>query len=117
MYLTAMTHRDELFNLTMRWMNDDFHPDDGEKISRIFLYESAVSAMVLDRIIQFLNRLYQGPLQMERIHRKSDLRRQLIAHRPGQNPRMDELAKEFNENPTYFFPQLLQYRARGRRAG
>ncbi|MFN2357771.1 MAG: hypothetical protein ABR534_08535 [Desulfotignum sp.] len=106
MYLTAMTHREELFNLTMRWMNDDFHPDDGEKISRIFLYESAISAMVLDRIIQFLNRLYQGPLQMERIHRKADLRRQLIAHRPGQNPRMDELAEEFNENPTYFFPHL-----------
>ncbi len=106
MYLTAMTHREELFNLTIRWMNDDFHPDDGEKISRLFLYESAISAMVLDRIIQFLNRLYQGPLQMERIHRKSDLRKQLIAHRPGQNPRMDELVKEFNENPTYFFPHL-----------
>ena len=67
MYLTAMTHRDELFRLTMRWMNDDFHPDDGERISRIFLYESAISVMILDRI-----------------HKKSDLRRPLIAHRPNQ---------------------------------
>lgn len=106
MYLTAMSHRDELFRLTMRWMNDDFHPDDGERISRIFLYESAISAMVLDRILQFLNRQYQGPMQMERINRKSDLRRQLIAHRPKPNPRMDELARKFNENPTYFFPHM-----------
>ncbi len=106
MYLTAMSHREELFRLTMRWMNDDFHPDDGERISRIFLYESAISAMVLDRIVQFLNRQYQGPLQMERIHKKSDLRRQLIAHRPKSNPRMDELAGEFNDDPTYFFPHM-----------
>jgi len=106
MYLTAMTHRDELFRLTMRWMNDDFRPDDGERISLIFLYESAISAMMLDRIVQFLTRQYPGPLQMERIHKKSDLRRQLISHRPKPNPRMDELAQEFNENPTYFFPHM-----------
>lgn len=106
MYLTAMTHRDELFSLTMRWMNDDFHPDDGERISQIFLYESAVSATVLDRVVQFLNRLYNGPMRLGRIRKKSALRKHLIAHRPRQNPRMEELAQRYVENTPYFFPHL-----------
>ncbi|MFU8768534.1 MAG: hypothetical protein ACNA7H_02265 [Desulfotignum sp.] len=106
MYLTAMTHRNELFSLTMRWMNDDFHPDDGERISRIFLYESAVSATVLDRVVGFLNRLYNGPLRLDRIRKKSVLRKHLIAHRPRQNPRMEELAQKYIENIPYFFPHL-----------
>jgi hypothetical protein len=46
MYLTALTHRDELFDLTVRWLNDDFHSDDGRIITRIFLYESVISAAV-----------------------------------------------------------------------
>lgn len=49
-------HRDELFDLTMRWMNDDFHPDDGEALTRIFVYESAISALVIERVLGLLGK-------------------------------------------------------------
>lgn len=106
MYLTAMTHRDELFDLTLRWLNDDVVPEDGKTISRIFLYESAVSAVVVDRMIAFLRRLFKGPLQMERIRQKQALRRRLIRYLPYKSNRTRHLIRHFEKNPEYFFPRL-----------
>ncbi len=106
MYLTAMTYRDALFDLTMRWMNDDFHPDDGETVTRIFVYESAVSTLVIDRVIRFLGRVFKRPLQMQRVYRKRELRDRLMVCRPRNNPRMEELAQNYYEEPALFFPYL-----------
>jgi len=106
MYLTPMTHRDELFDTTMRWLNDDFAPEDGEKITRIFLYESAVSAVVVDWIIAWLDSLFSGPLGIERIRQKQVLRRRLIQYLPRQSARTREFIQRFKDNPEYFFPRL-----------
>lgn len=43
MYLTGLTHRDQIFDLTVRWLNDDFHEGDGQVITAIFVYEGFVS--------------------------------------------------------------------------
>lgn len=106
MYLTVMTHRDELFDLTLRWMNDDFRSEDGEKITRIFLYESAISAIVIDRVIQFLARFCNRPLNLERVRHKHELRERIIAYQPVRNPRINELTDIFQKNPEYFYPHL-----------
>lgn len=106
MYLTAMTHRDELFDLTMRWMNDDFHPDDGEALTRIFVYESAISALVIERVLGLLGKLRDAPLNTLRVRSKHELRQRIIASLGVHTARVDELAQSFHENPTYFFPFL-----------
>ncbi len=106
MYITAMTHRDELFDLTLRWMNDDFKSEDGKTISRIFLYESAISSVVVNRLIIFLSRLFNGPLNIERVRQKQILRQRIIHYVPNQTPRNLYLAEYFRENPEYFFPRL-----------
>ncbi|MDZ7761238.1 MAG: hypothetical protein U5L00_13425 [Desulfovermiculus sp.] len=106
MYITAMTKRDELFDLTLRWLNDDFHPEDGRTISRIFVYESAISAVLVDRVIGWLGSLFPGPLGIERIRQKQALRWRLIDYLPGQTPRIGQLTQNFQQNPEYFFPRL-----------
>lgn len=106
MYLTAMTHRDELFDLTLRWMNDDFDPDDGNRVTRIFVYESAISAIVIERIIRFLGRFFNETLHSERILQKQALRERIIAGLSLRTSRMNALADDFHKNPTYFFPHL-----------
>ncbi|MDZ7761606.1 MAG: hypothetical protein U5L00_15290 [Desulfovermiculus sp.] len=78
MYLTAMTHRDELFDLTLRWMNDDFDPGDEEKLTKIFVYESGISAIVIERILQFLKKFFGTPLHTERIRSKHKLREKIF---------------------------------------
>ena len=106
MYLTAMNHRDELFDLTMRWMNDDFHPADGETLTRIFVYESAISALAIKRVLRLLGKFQNAPLGTRRVRTKHELREAIIKHLCPGTPRMEELAKSFHDNPTYFFPFL-----------
>jgi len=106
MYLTAMTHRDELFDLTMRWMNDDFHPEDGETLTRIFVYESAISALAIERVLRLLGKFRNAPLDTRRVRTKHELREAVIKHLCPGTPRMEELTKSFHDNPTYFFPFL-----------
>lgn len=106
MNLTAMTHRDELFELTLRWMNDDFHADDGETLTRIFVYESAISAVVSGRILGLLGGFWNTGLHARRVRLKQELRRYIIDHIGVRSPRVDELADSFRRNPKYFFPYL-----------
>ncbi len=106
MYLSAMTHRDELFEITLRWMNDDFNPEDGKAVTRIFLFESAISSLVVDRLIAFLSRLTGCSFQAQRVRQKQALRDQIIRHLPFRNHRICQLIQDFEENPEYFFPRL-----------
>ncbi|WP_028575503.1 hypothetical protein [Desulfonatronovibrio hydrogenovorans] len=106
MYLTVMAHRQELFDLTLSWMNDDFHPRDGERITKIFVYESAISTLAAEHIFSFLGRVFSGPFSTMQVQQKSALREQIISHLPVRTPRTDELAKNFQENPKYYFPYL-----------
>ena len=67
MYLTGLTHRDELFDLTMRWLNDDLHEGDGRIITRIFLYESVISAsLITDKMLSILGKIFKTSLDVER---------------------------------------------------
>lgn len=106
MYLTAMTHRDELFDLTLRWLNDELESGDGTTISRIFLYESAVSAVVVDRVTALLGNLFRGPLRIERIRQKQALRRRLTQYMPCPGERTRQLIQQFEVDPEYYFPRL-----------
>ena len=106
-YITGMTHRDELFDLTLRWLNDDLDAGDGRLVTRIFLYESIISAaVVVNRMIAFLGKLFGGQPHMERVRQKYLLRERIVQYLPHQNLRTRKLANRFRENPEYFFPRL-----------
>jgi hypothetical protein len=107
MYLTGLTHRDELFNLTNRWLNDDIHEGDGRILSEIFLYEGFVSGFfVIPRMMEFLRNLFGPDLEMNRIRQKYFLRMRLIQHMTNPTERAHALAQSFLENPEFFFPRL-----------
>ncbi len=107
MYLTGLTHRDELFGLTVRWLNDDFHGGDGRIISGIFLYEGFISgSFVIPRMAQFLRKIFNTNLTMERIRQKHLLRERLIQYLAHPTGRTEELVQMFRENPEFFFPRL-----------
>jgi len=106
-YLTSLMHRGELFDITLRWLNDDLQPEDGRRLSEIFLYESMVSCpTVQDYMLRFFQRLYGVGLSVERVHQKQDLRQRLIESVPESNPRINFLVSAFRESPEEFFPRL-----------
>jgi hypothetical protein len=107
MYLSGLTHRDELFNLTLRWLNDDFQPDDGLVLTRIFFYESLLaSCCVIPEMLGLLENFYGPRIHVERIRQKHLLRKNLIRYLPYKTPRTDELVSAFEANPEFFFPRL-----------
>lgn len=106
MYLTAMTHREELFHLTLRWLNNSFDPQDGETITKIFTYESGISSLIIKRLLELLTKTFTAPLQTKRVRTKHELRDQIITTVGLHGPRGGELADSFRKNPEYFFPRL-----------
>ena len=107
MFLTSLMHRDQLFDITMRWLNDDLHEGDARRLTEIFLFESAVSApAVQDFMLQFFGKLYGGDLSVERMHYKNVLRDRLIQGVPQYTPRMIELVHAYRESPEEFFPGM-----------
>ncbi len=100
-------HRDELFDITMRWLNDDPKEDDGRRLTEIFLFESAVSApIVQDIMLGFFTKLYGGPLSVERVQYKDHLRARLIDGIPYTTPRIRELVDAYQASPEEFFPGM-----------
>jgi hypothetical protein len=107
MYLTGLTHRDELFDLTVRWLNDDLHQDDGRIITGIFLYEGFISgSFVIHRMVHFLRTIFNTNLELERLRQKHLLRERLIQYLAQPTARTAELVRMFRENPEFFFPRL-----------
>ena len=100
-------HRDDLFDITMRWLNDDPHEDDGRRLTEIFLFESAVSApIVQDIMLRLFAKLYSGPLSVERVQYKDVLRARLIDGIPSATLRMRELIEAYQKSPEEFFPGM-----------
>lgn len=107
MYITGMTHRDELFDLTLRWLNDELREGDGDLVTRIFFCEGIISAAVaVNRMIAILGRVFGAQLHFERIRQKRLLRERIIEYMPLQNESTRELAERFRENPEYYFPHV-----------
>ena len=109
MYLTGLTHRDELFDLTARSLNDDFREGDGRIITEIFLYEGLISgSFVINRMVRFLQNVFGKNLEMERIRQKHILRERLLQYIEQPTGRTEELVQTFRDNPEFFFPRLVR---------
>ncbi len=75
MYLSAFLHRDELFEITNRWLSNKLEPEDSLKITRIITYDSFAAWEVLLRYIDdLLKQLVSTPIKRQTISSKKDLK-------------------------------------------
>ena len=107
MYLTSLMHRSALFEIAMRWFNNELREEDGRQLTEIFLYESVVTGPVVqDFMLRFFQRVYGGGLAVERVQYKQQLRERMIQSIPEHTPRTQFLASRYLESPEEFFPRL-----------
>lgn len=107
MYLTSLMHRDDLFDIAMRWFSDDLREDDARRLTEIFLYESLATGPALqDFMLAFFQRLHGCGLSVERIQMKNLLRDRLIQCIPAHTARTQQLAARYLESPEEFFPRF-----------
>lgn len=105
MYLTSVTQRERLLEVTTRWFADRPQPGDGRFVSQVFIYESVIWAPTLRRFVADILRATQGgAVRLQRFATKDQLRDALCAGCAGSGPRAAALCRQYREHPEEFFP-------------
>ncbi len=107
MFLTGLTHRRRLFDIAMRWLMDDPHPEDGRVITEIFVYEGLLSVYAAQ---QFMDEVYEQVfgerLALEPIHYKHELREMALQSIGVPTARQYEMMESYHTNPEAFFRRM-----------
>ena len=75
MYLSSFIHRDDLFDITERWLLGRLEPDDGSRITKILVCDGFVLGQTLEAVAAALLKMAHGqPYQQEHIQFKGQLR-------------------------------------------
>jgi hypothetical protein len=111
MYLTALTHRDPLFDIARRWLAGHPRPEDGRGITEIFTFDRiitgpSVRAMVAD----LAHGAGHGALRLERVLTKDAVREAIAEAADGSSsPRVRSLIERYRICPEEFFPRTPVY--------
>jgi hypothetical protein len=104
MYLTAITQRQRLFDLSTRWLRGQLEPEDGRFLTLTFLLDPQVTAPVVTSFLRDIVAPLGEPTRVEHLSLKAEVRDR-IAHackHPG--PRVRELLDHYRECPERFYP-------------
>jgi hypothetical protein len=104
MYLTSFIHREELFDITERWLCARPEPDDGRRITQILICDGFVAGEMLEAISKALLGMVQdGPFRNERIQYKGELRDAICRSARNSTSRVEELMYHYQNNPDFFY--------------
>jgi len=103
-YLTSFVHREDLFNITQRWLCGCLEPTDGLHITRILICDGFVVGETLGTMADLLlGIIHEGPFQKENIHFKGELRDALCRSAENATPRVGDLILYYRTNPDFFY--------------
>ncbi|ACL04143.1 conserved hypothetical protein [Desulfatibacillum aliphaticivorans] len=104
MYLSAFLHRDELFEITNRWLCDDFKPTDPLQITRIITYDSFAGWEALLHLTQsILTRATGRKLHEQRVKSKRELKDFLCHSARRQSLGIQTLIEKYTETPEFYY--------------
>jgi len=103
-YLTSFIHREDLFNITERWLCGRLKPDDGLRITQILICDGFVVGETLETLTNLLfDMIHDGPFQRKHIHFKGELRDAICRSARNTTHRVDELIHHYKSNPDFFY--------------
>ena len=104
MYLTAFLHRDELFEITNRWLSDKLAPEDPLTITKIITYDSfAAWEMLLVFIDGLLGSLIAEPIYRKKIADKKELKGFICNPLPSVSNRTRDLISSYKEKTEFYY--------------
>jgi hypothetical protein len=105
MYLTSLTHREQLFELATRWFGDRPNPGDGRFLTQASLYENVITAPVVIQLLVDLQQVVpRRPMRLVRFRTKDQLRDAILQSCVDPSAREAELFSRFRQFPEEFFP-------------
>lgn len=104
MYITAFPHRNELFDITNRWLSNNLLPDDPLRITRIINYDSFIAWEVMLGFIKVLNqKLCRGKIHRKSITIKKELKDYICSAAGPKSDRVLRLISEYKNMPEYHY--------------
>jgi hypothetical protein len=95
-YLTALIHRDRLFDIASRWLADEVRPDDGRIVTEIFIFERIITAPIVRSVVaDVLDNSQDGRLWMTRVVTKDDVRQAIVKASPSNDARVRDLVDQY----------------------
>jgi hypothetical protein len=102
--INSYIHRSMLCDIIRRWMFNELRPADGDAVTRLVHFNNAYVSRYLERFSrEIFEALYGKDLASRPVVLKGDLKDALIAHPPYRNARIDELVRNYEENPGRFY--------------
>jgi hypothetical protein len=102
--INSFLHREVLNDIIRRWMYDQARPSDADLITRLVHFNHVFVARYLDLFSgRIFAALYPGGLSFRPVRLKGDLKDVLVAEPPYRNERIDELIREYHQNPGRFY--------------
>ncbi len=102
--INSYLHRAELCDIIRRWMYDKPEADDGERLSRIVLFNHEYVRRYMDFFAMALLRgLHGTDIKTRGISLKGELKDVLVLNPPYRNDRIDALIRQYRERPGRFY--------------
>ncbi len=102
--ITGFIHRKEVSDIIGRWMVDNPHPSDADRIARLVHFNTAfVSRYLLSFSNQVFSQLCHDKPFTRSVFRKGDLKDMLVASPPYRNPRIEELIGGYRLAPGLYY--------------
>lgn len=110
MYLSSLTHREQLFDVAGRWLADRCDAEDGRIVTEVFAFDRIVTAPTVRELVGDLGQLLgAGPLYLERVFTKDPVREAIAAESASRSLRVQQLVARYRDLPEEFFPRTPVY--------
>lgn len=103
MYISAFLHRDELFEITNRWLSNRLEPNDALEITRIITYDSFVAWERLLLFIRELNTFLPNLVHFKKIDTKKELKDFICNGAAIQTDRLRHIISRYRNSPEFYY--------------
>jgi hypothetical protein len=103
-YLTSFIHREELFDITERWLCNHLLPTDGLRLTQILICDGFVLGETLESVTRsLLSRIGATQYRMERTQFKGELRERICRNAGTRNSTVGIMVGQYRKNPDFFY--------------
>jgi hypothetical protein len=105
-YLSALIHRNRLFDIACRWLAGEVRPNDGRIVTEIFIFERIITAPIVRALIaDLLDGRPHGTCWMQRVVTKDAVRQAIADGAAGSNGRVRDLVEHYRTRSEEYFPR------------
>jgi len=102
--IISYLHRDELRDIIRRWMYNEAHPGDADRLAEIVLFnDEYVSRYLAGFAEELFARVHGSGLTSQRITRKGELKDLIVSNPPYRNERIDALIRQYHDHPGRYY--------------